>query len=210
MGRRLILGFLIFACCGATAEAANLTISDHRSHRTLTIAGRFEPADVARVLGVLDRTDALREVRLDSEGGSLEAGIRIGEAIRQRSLATRVPAGAVCASACVYAFLGGIIRGVEKGGRVGIHMASGAFSGPYVEALRKILTDPSIRDVDDRIRLILLVSEQHAAVAARRQARFLAEMGVSLRLLDPVFDTPHIDVHWLTGPEMRDFNVVNE
>ena len=155
-------------------------------------------------------TERLRDVALDSLGGSLEAGIRIGEAIRAHALATRVPAGATCASACVYAFIGGIIRTVEKGGRVGIHMASGAFSDTYVAALRTILTDPSIHSVDDRIRLIVLVSEQHAAVAARRQARFLSEMGVSLRLLDPVFDTPHIDVHWLTRAEMRDFNVVNE
>ena len=210
MGRRVGVVLLLLILSVSGAQGAALRMLDSGSFRNLVVAGRLEAGDEARVAKALDAANGVREVWLNSDGGSLETGIRIGEILRRHNMATRVRSRDVCASACVYAFLGGIIRTVEKGGKIGIHMASGAFNAAYMDALRKILNDRSIHDIDDRIRLILLVSEQYAAVAARRQARFLAEMGVSLRLLDPVFDTPHIDVYWLNAGEMRDFNVVNQ
>ena len=210
MGRRVGIALLLFVLSVSGAQGAALRMLDSGSFRNLVVAGRLEAGDEARVANALDAAEGVREVWFNSDGGSLETGIRIGEILRRHNVATRVRSRDICASACVYGFLGGIIRTVEPGGKIGIHMASGAFNKAYVDALRKILNDRSIHDIDDRIRLILLVSEQYAAVAARRQARFLSEMGVSLRLLDPVFDTPHIDVYWLTGREMRDFNVVNQ
>lgn len=161
-----------------------------------------------RLTAALLAAERLREVRFDSRGGSLEAGIEIGETIRDRRLATRVTAGSVCASACVYAFLGGLIRTVDDGARIGIHMASGAFNDAYVEAVKQVLVAEG-GGVDDKVRTIILLNEQFSAIAARRQARHLVRMGVSLRLLDPVFDTSHLDIHWLTPFELRDYNVVN-
>jgi hypothetical protein len=211
MGRRL--STLVLAVAGLLsadpAGAAGLEVIDRGASRVILLAGTIQRSDVAAIAALLEGPAPVREVRFDSKGGSLEAGIEIGERIRARRLATRVTSGAVCASACVYAFLGGMIRAVEEGGRVGIHMASAAFNDAYVDAVKRVLTDTAAGGVDDKVRTIILLNEQFSAIAARRQARYLVQMGVSLRLLDPVFDTSHVEIHWLTPFELADYNVVN-
>src|SRR5262249_4601914 len=47
-------------------------------------------------------------VAFSSDGGSLVAGLRIGEAIRRKRFSTIVPDGRRCASACALAWLGGV------------------------------------------------------------------------------------------------------
>src|SRR5215467_7996279 len=47
-------------------------------------------------------------VAFSSDGCSLLAGLRIGEAIRRKRFSTIVPEGRRCASACALAWLGGI------------------------------------------------------------------------------------------------------
>lgn len=211
MGRRL--SALVLAAAGLffaiPADAAGLEVVDRGAGRVILLAGTIQRSDVAAVTALLENPAPVREIRFDSRGGSLEAGIEIGETIRARRLATRVTAGSVCASACVYAFLGGMIRAVDDGGRIGIHMASAAFNDAYVEAVKGVLTDAASGGVDDKVRTIILLNEQFSAIAARRQARYLVQMGVSRRLLDPVFDTSHLDIHWLTPFELGDYNVVN-
>jgi hypothetical protein len=61
-------------------------------------------------------------VRLNSLGGDIWGGMELGEAIRKLGLATEVPASAACASACTFAFLGGVERQVE--GKFAIHALS--------------------------------------------------------------------------------------
>lgn len=209
MGRRLSALVLAGLLAAAPAAAGEITVIDGTTQKTITFVGPVRGDDAPRLSGLFASIDGIREVRFDSRGGNLEAGIEIGEAIRARRLATRVTSGAVCASACVYAFLGGIIRTVDPGGRVGIHMASGAFNDAYVKAIRDVLTDPNGGSIDDKVRFIILLNEQFTAIAARRQAKFLTEMGVSLGLLDPGFDTPHLDIHWLSPAELATYNVVN-
>lgn len=211
MGRRLSVFVLTLAGLfyAVSAGAADLTVRDRGTGGVILLAGTIQRSDVSAIAALLEGPAPVREVRFDSKGGSLEAGIEIGERIRSRRLATRVTAGSVCASACVYAFLGGMIRAVEEGGRVGIHMASAAFNDAYVDAVKGVLTDSDAGGVDDKVRTIILLNEQFSAIAARRQARYLVQMGVSLRLLDPVFDTSHLEIHWLTPFELTDYNVVN-
>jgi hypothetical protein len=67
-------------------------------------------------------TSARSVVRLDSTGGSILAGLELGDVIRKLGLDTEVPASAGCYSSCTFAFLGGIERRVE--GKFGIHALS--------------------------------------------------------------------------------------
>jgi hypothetical protein len=62
-------------------------------------------------------------VAFESEGGSLLAGIRIGELIRMKGFVTVVAAGARCASACAIAWLGGVQRFMGEPALVGFHAA---------------------------------------------------------------------------------------
>ena len=54
-------------------------------------------------------------VSFRSDGGSIVAGIQIGEKIRLKGFATVVSTGQRCASACALAWLGGAPRLVEFG-----------------------------------------------------------------------------------------------
>jgi len=63
-------------------------------------------------------------VAFSSDGGSLATGLRIGEAIRRKGFSTIVPDGRRCASACAFAWLGGIERFLGTDARIGFHAAS--------------------------------------------------------------------------------------
>lgn len=62
-------------------------------------------------------------VLLKSDGGSLTAGLRIGELIRQKGLETAVAFDARCASACALAWLGGTKRYMSNSSQIGFHAA---------------------------------------------------------------------------------------
>src|SRR5262244_766655 len=67
-------------------------------------------------------------VAFSSDGGSLLAGLRIGEAIRRMGFSTIVPDGRRCASACALAWLGGVERFIGTSGKISFHAAYDAAS----------------------------------------------------------------------------------
>jgi hypothetical protein len=67
-------------------------------------------------------------VAFSSDGGSLLAGLQIGEAIRRKRFSTIVPHGRRCASACALAWLGGVERFIGTNGRIRFHAASDSAS----------------------------------------------------------------------------------
>jgi hypothetical protein len=68
-------------------------------------------------------------VAFSSDGGSLLAGLRIGEAIRRMGFSTIVPDGRRCASACALAWLGGVERFIGTSGKISFHAAYDSASG---------------------------------------------------------------------------------
>lgn len=71
---------------------------------------------------LLDRTPEVETViALNSPGGSLIGGVGLGEVIRQNRLRTMIFDGAICFSACAFAFLGGTERKVGDYGQLGVH-----------------------------------------------------------------------------------------
>src|SRR5258708_13501313 len=69
-------------------------------------------------------------VAFSSDGGSLVAGLRIGEAIRRKGFFTIVPDGRRCASACALAWLGGIESFIGADARIGFHAPYDPSSDP--------------------------------------------------------------------------------
>jgi ATP-dependent protease ClpP protease subunit len=57
---------------------------------------------------------------LDSPGGLAQEAQRIGDAVREAKMATKVRANGQCLSECVFVFAAGTPRAIEAGGRVGI------------------------------------------------------------------------------------------
>ncbi|MGM0583909.1 MAG: hypothetical protein ACQEUZ_04600 [Pseudomonadota bacterium] len=107
-------------------------INDRALH--VTISGRFEVGDADRLAALLDREtwpDLGRILLMfDSGGGSLMEGIRIGRLLASRSAVTTAQVGnmnrpdAICASACVLAYLGADYRYLSASRRIGVHKFS--------------------------------------------------------------------------------------
>lgn len=210
MDRSLNRLLLVLAVVFAAVQPASALSIDRRAGAqgaVLLLSGEFVDGDANRVLAAVAR-EPVMEVQLASPGGNMKAGLDVGLTLRANQVATRVAAGRECASACFFAFLGGVVRSVDRGGKLGVHMHSAASSDLYVGKLREILEETRL-SLDDRIRLIVLLNEQLSARAAGMIAAYVVRMGVAIEVFDPLFATPNFEIHWLTEQEMRRFNVVN-
>jgi hypothetical protein len=123
------------------AFAAALTIGSAAGGATISVkaAANGEPALVT-VDGDLqaDDGDQFRSktsflskaiISFRSAGGSVVAGIQIGESIRLKGFTTVVAGTARCASACAIAWLGGTPRIMSPLARVGFHAAYSSETG---------------------------------------------------------------------------------
>jgi hypothetical protein len=125
--------FPALACAvlsAGSAHAASISVESTGPDKpaVVVVQGSFEGKDGEQFF---TKTASLAAalVRLESNGGSLVAGIQIGETIRLKGLQTLVPAGARCASACAMAWLGGTQRFMGPGAQIGLHLAYNAKSG---------------------------------------------------------------------------------
>ena len=90
----------------------------------ILVQGDFVDGDAAKFRNAISQIGKIDEIWFNSPGGALTEGLEIGRYIRSRKLATKVPHDAVCASTCTFAFLGGVLREIEYGGKYGVHMFS--------------------------------------------------------------------------------------
>ncbi|MEP1423585.1 MAG: hypothetical protein ABJX32_17860 [Tateyamaria sp.] len=103
---------------------------------TATLSGILYPEDSEAVSAYFeDSDDAFHVLCLDSPGGSLSEGIRIGDILQERGVPTAVGRNAECLSACAVLFLAGLEwfndgtpplpqRLLHAGGRLGFHAPS--------------------------------------------------------------------------------------
>ncbi|AZB70277.1 hypothetical protein [Cereibacter sphaeroides] len=127
-------------------------------------------------------------ISLESPGGDLLEGIRLGETFRRLEVSTAVQKSKTCASACAIAFLGGATSGamssgvrrfLELGGRLGFHGYSVAqdLVGPAKETL-------------DQARIINALIRDYAI-----------RMGVTdIGFLLGLFNTPPDDLEYIDTP----------
>jgi Flp pilus assembly protein TadD len=94
-------------------------------------------------------------------------------------------AGAMCNSACVYAFIGAVVRQIPDGAILGVH-------SPLAPA-----TEPKSRRVADAI-------EQQAHAKRRQYAK---EMGVDPELVELADKTPYIGIHVLNRDEIAHLQI---
>lgn len=140
-------------------------------------------------------------VRLNSPGGDLAGGIRLGEVIRKLKLDTEIgatepdsyghwkTAPGHCASACAFAFLGGLSR-YASGGELGVHQF-------YNEIA---LRDPSAKVFNS------LDMSQHQFVSAML-IDYVFRMGVDPRLVSIAASTPPMEMQFLDAQLLDELNV---
>ncbi len=126
---------------------------------------------------------------LNSPGGEVSGAILFGMAIRGAGFDTLVPSGAICNSACAYAFLGGVSRVVLTDGRIGVHrsrhqLSNGDKLPPDVE-----------REVDIEIN--------------QKLKAYVTSMGVSSAMLRVADRIAANEIRYLTPKEMTSYRVVS-
>jgi hypothetical protein len=140
-------------------------------------------------------------VRFNSPGGSLAGGIRLGELIRSMKLDTEVGstepdayghwkrAPGYCASACAFAFLGGLTRHVS-GGELGVH---------------QFYDEISVRDPSAKVFTSLDMS-QHQFISALL-IDYVCRMGVDPRFVSIAASVPPMEMRFLEAQLLDDLNV---
>jgi hypothetical protein len=119
---RLILFSLLAAATTARAATVDVVSLGPNKPSLVTVSGTFDLNDkdvFLRKIGSL--SSAI--VAFDSDGGSLVAGLQIGEIIRLKNFTTVVLDQTRCASSCALAWLGGTRRFMGSTARIGFHAA---------------------------------------------------------------------------------------
>jgi hypothetical protein len=108
-----------------TANAASIVILPLGQNKPalVVITGTIDLADKDEFLRKIAPLQSAI-VSFSSDGGSLLAGLQIGETIRLKNFSTLVPDQARCASSCALAWLGGTTRFMGSRAQVGFHAAS--------------------------------------------------------------------------------------
>ena len=187
-----------------------LTFRQSGNSRILLAEGAIDTGLVARLGVALKKYKPIDEIWLRSPGGDAVTGNQAGLLIRKAGLATRIPAGWACFSACNFVFMGGAVRSVDPGGVFMVHMFT-------VTADGGVRAEEMTQGYDQAVQGIARV-EQDAALLASQDNDFLIKAGVSRKLLTEVMyrqkavagrSGDQSTRRCLTPAELRKYSVVN-
>lgn len=86
---------------------------------TLFLDGPIVPETAGRFMAMLLALPETKKLVLNSDGGDVGASLVIADEVFKRGMATDIPEGAICASACAWIFMAGRERRVA--GLLGVH-----------------------------------------------------------------------------------------
>ena len=177
--------FLFSYAPPSEARAMDFALGQHGGQKVLLAQGNIVHGDASTLRDQLRDDPQIQEILLNSPGGIFKEGIRLGRTLRDLDRVTRVPDGAACASACAWAFMGGVLRYTDKSARLGVHMATQINDESTISQVRSVLAVRSKIPLDTRMRQVITTIEKAAAKVVADKAEHLVRMSVSLRLLAP-------------------------
>lgn len=189
MGAPMIFEVVEQAAVGGAASKGISAAIYARGDISSDASKRFDEIVDARMI-----TNAI--VYFDSTGGQVVEAIRMGQSIRKRGFSTGVQRrgdarDAMCASACVYAYVGGIARYLnDDRGRLGVHQY---YSPTNVGG--------EIRDSKDDLKIAQLLGSIIVA--------HLQQMGVSSALYVAAAMTDSSEMLWLKSRRAMEYDLVN-
>jgi hypothetical protein len=146
-------------------------------------------------------------IDLNSDGGNLLAGMKLGEMIRELGLTTRVVSylrndlrndvmfpreyPGRCFSACALAFLGGELREIPTDSQIGFHQFSSSTS-----------IAQSLSTLSD--------TESATQYAAGMVHAYVQSMGVSSSLFTRLIQTPPNEMFVPSRDELREFSIISQ
>ena len=156
-----------------------LTVEKRGDMKVMLAEGRVDSALPDRLAAALKANPDVGEIWLRSPGGDARAGNAAGRVIRSfPGLATRIPSGWACFSACNFVFMGGQPRVIEPGGQFIVHMFTSTGDRAAIDESVALGTDATTELIGD--------VEQDSALLASEDNAFLIKMGVSRKLLTDV------------------------
>jgi hypothetical protein len=178
------LFLLAAAATGARADLVYIPDKTPEGDIFLTVSGVISSSDDLTAFSEAVTASHAHMVTFDSPGGDIYKALELGRLIRRLDLDTIQSRRLECASACAFAFLGGVMRYAEPGS-IGVH------KGWFVD------TRPT--DVD-------------LAVAAVQQVtagiiEYIVEMGADPALMGVALSYDSNDIRYLSGSEMDSFRV---
>lgn len=208
----LIAGVVVLAGCGMAMADEEMTFELVKGKpgcdrcEWISAGGEIMEDTPDRFVQFLSRTGLLGADRplvvyLDSPGGNLVSGIKLGGLIRREGLHTSIgrttkDRGGVasikpakCASACSFAFLGGTVRSAGAG-ELGVHQ--------FYDA--EALADPSAKSFD-----ATAMSTQQLLGAII--INFVVRMGVDPRVASIAASTMPDDLHYFDDEELEDLRI---
>lgn len=192
------------------AAEMELWVEEHDGKRVLIANGIIDETLPNRLKQAIDSDDRIAEIWLQSRGGHAKAGNEAGRIIRSYpGLATRIPAGWTCFSACNFVFMGGQPRFVEPGGIFMVHMFTHTRD-------RWVINEAVLEGTGATTELIADI-EQQSALLASEDNDFLIRMGISRKLLTDIMyrqqavksEKNRSTRYCLSQQEVREFNVMN-
>ncbi len=218
------LAALLLLCAPAAAQAQK-TKDDRRGDMTFTAvdvsplcadctvvqaSGSFGEGTIGAFYSLVLRGGFKKNVYFifDSPGGSMTAAIRLGEILRNLKAKTVVGRAfrngeveveaARCASACVFAFLGGATRSMPKTSRLGVHSwMPVTLLGEVGDKTKK--TKPRVLDQ-------AIVEALHRQTAI--YLKYIQTMGVDLRLAVLILQTPYSSISWISARDQSLWSMV--
>lgn len=155
----------------------------------LMMNGAIEPDDAERFTAYLDTLDTVPEtVAINSPGGSVDAALQIGAALRAQALNTVILPGMACLSACPYMLAGGIERRVSATGAVGLHQH-------YYET-------PGYMPV--------FFAVENIQRGQGETMRYLIEMGIDPGIMVYGLSTPPAEIYVLVEDELLDTRLATQ
>jgi len=130
--RYLFAGLVAVLAFPAVAAEINRQVSEEGID-LISVTGVLNDGDDAIFRKIAAASDKAI-VALNSEGGSVTAGIEIGRAIKLRGFATAVPPDTLCASACALTWLAGSPRFLDGTSKLGFHAAYRVVDGKASES----------------------------------------------------------------------------
>lgn len=193
--------FLTFALLGGVASAADIEVHEFQGVPIITVSGPMVNDDVERFRAVVAGVSS-GTVLLNSNGGSLYAGIEIGKAIRMRGLATWVSSQqGPCMSACSFAWVAGTPRMLDKMSQVGFHAAYVWEAGkPVTTGSGNALVGAYLRDLGLSESAIFYATDAKPDAMKFLSSQDAVAIGLSLKYLDayPVSDLKESTWQWAT------------
>ena len=132
------------------------------------------------------RGEYIKQVSLNSPGGSVEDALAMSKLIRKKGLNTEVATKGLCASSCPLVFAGGVSRHAEENAIVGVHQIFNA--GQKQPSPEQAMSG--------------------AQSTTARIARHLDQMGISNELWINALETPPDRLYYMTPQEMLEFKLV--